>query len=247
MEEIRNRVAPKLALWVQCACTGLVAVGAAYASYRHGREFALRFGADMSTASIWPLLVDGLLTIATVELWKSRRVGRERGRWVAWSAFVFGIGLSLLANVGSAPVESPLQVVVAACPPVALLFAVELLNRALKQQSVETCSEIVSERDETEAALDGGEGETESVDRGVVSDGLGGDGALTAEQRMWIHYTEQSSVGRSPSGAELDRVAGTHNYGRRVLRRWRRSGRLAEVVAVSGEEAERTVALLVSS
>lgn len=52
-------------LWVQCACTALVALGAAYASYRHGREFALRFGADETTAAIWPLIVDGLLTTAT--------------------------------------------------------------------------------------------------------------------------------------------------------------------------------------
>lgn len=34
------------ALWVQCGCTALLALGAAYASYRHGREFALRFGTD---------------------------------------------------------------------------------------------------------------------------------------------------------------------------------------------------------
>ena len=65
------------ALWVQCACTALVALGAAYASYRHGREFALRFGADEATAAIWPLIVDGLLTTATVELWKT---GHGRGR-----------------------------------------------------------------------------------------------------------------------------------------------------------------------
>ncbi|WP_338081056.1 MULTISPECIES: DUF2637 domain-containing protein [Amycolatopsis] len=43
-------------------------MGAAYASYRHGRELAVRFGADASAASIWPLLADGLLTIATVEV-----------------------------------------------------------------------------------------------------------------------------------------------------------------------------------
>jgi hypothetical protein len=55
---------------VQCTCTALVALGAAYASYRYGREFALRFGADHTTAAIWPLIVDGLLTMATVELWK---------------------------------------------------------------------------------------------------------------------------------------------------------------------------------
>jgi hypothetical protein len=79
-------------LWVQCACTALVALGAAYASYRHGREFALRFGADETTAAIWPLIVDGLLTTATVELWKT---GRGGGRWKAWLAFAFGIVLSL--------------------------------------------------------------------------------------------------------------------------------------------------------
>ena len=60
----------RLSLWVQCAFTTLVALGAAYASYRHGRDFALRFGADATTAAIWPLIVDGLLTTATVELWK---------------------------------------------------------------------------------------------------------------------------------------------------------------------------------
>ena len=238
MGEPSNRVAPNLALWVQCGCTGLVALGAAYASYRHGREFALRFGADMSTASIWPLLVDGLLTIATVELWKRRRPGGERGRWVAWSAFVFGIGLSLLANIGAAPVLSPLQVVVAACPPVALLFAVELLNRALKQRSVETGPETVSSRDEIETSTGRRGTETVAADQSVVSDGLAGDDGVTAEQQMWIYYVEQVAVGRSPSGAELDRVAGTHNYGRRVIRRWRRTGRLVGGDGLSGTERE---------
>ncbi|MET9263875.1 DUF2637 domain-containing protein [Amycolatopsis sp. NPDC004079] len=210
---------------MQCGCTALVAVGAEYASYRHGREFALRFGADPSTASIWPLLVDGLLTIATVELWKRRRAGRERGRWVAWSAFVFGIGMSLLANVGAVPVRAPLQVAVAACPPVALLFAVELLNRALKQQSAETAVEP----DETEAPFDG-------CETGTASGGLGGERALTAEQRMWTYYVEQVAVGRSPSGAELDRVAGTHNCGRRVLREWKRSGRMERTESLPDEQ-----------
>lgn len=67
------------ALWVQCVCTALVALGAAYASYRHGREFALRFGADEATAAIWPLIVDGILTTATVELWMTTGHGRRGG------------------------------------------------------------------------------------------------------------------------------------------------------------------------
>ncbi|MFD4193129.1 hypothetical protein [Amycolatopsis thermoflava] len=36
-----------------------MALGAAYASYRHGRECALRFGEDEATAAIWPLIVAG--------------------------------------------------------------------------------------------------------------------------------------------------------------------------------------------
>jgi len=118
---------------VQCGYTALVALGAAYASYRHGRDFALHFGADHTTATIWPLIVDGLLMIATVELWKPTDTDRTRSRWTVWLAFTFGISLSLCANIGSTPDLSILGITVAACPPLALLLTVELLNRALKR------------------------------------------------------------------------------------------------------------------
>lgn len=109
------------ALWVQATCTLVVALGAAYASYRHGQAFALRFGADATTAAIWPLIVDGLLMIATVELWKTpshrpppaagtsdqpdhpaSSAVINGGRWSAWLSFLFGIALSLCANIASA-------------------------------------------------------------------------------------------------------------------------------------------------
>ncbi|TKG66252.1 DUF2637 domain-containing protein [Prauserella endophytica] len=210
------------ALWVQCACTALVALGAAYASYRHGREFALRFGADEATAAIWPLIVDGILTTATVELWKttgdSRRAG---GRWAAWLSFVFGICLSLCANVAAAPELSVFAVAVAACPPLALLLAVELLNRALKRHRAETANETSTETGETGETGD----ETGSVVRlAVVSDESRPPAEPTAEQRMWAYYVTERAKGRTPTGAELDRIAGTNNYGRRVLRRWRETG-----------------------
>jgi hypothetical protein len=49
----------------------------------------------------------------------------------------------------------------------------------------------------------------------------------TAEQRMWEFYEAECRQGRTPTGADLDRIAGTHNYGRRILRKWRASGNLA--------------------
>jgi len=222
------------ALWLQCACTALVALGAAYASYRHGREFASRFGADEATAAIWPLIVDGLLTTATVELWKTTGHGRRAGgRWAAWLAFVFGICLSLCANVAAAPELSVFAVAVAACPPLALLLAVELLNRALKRHRAETANETNAETAETTETGD----ETGSVVRlAVVPDEARPLDEPTAEQRMWAYCVTERAKGRTPTGAELDRIAGTNNYGRKVLRRWRQAGHLP--TALSGPRLE---------
>lgn len=197
-------------LAVQCACTALVALGAAYASYRHGRSFALRFGADQTTAAIWPLIVDGLLVIATVELWKR---AADTGCRTAWSAFAFGISLSLCANIGAAENLTVLSVIVAASPPIALLLAVELFNRALQRSS--------AQHDETvetpaETAVHDPETESETA-------------RSTAEQRMWQHFVREHARGRTPSGAELDRVAKTHNYGRRSLRGWKATGRIDQL------------------
>lgn len=43
---------------------------------------------------------------------------------------------------------------------------------------------------------------------------------------MWDHFQRRHADGRTPTGAEPDRVAGTDNYGRAVLARWRRAGRV---------------------
>lgn len=105
---------PDRSLHLQCACTLLVATGAAYVSYRHGHEFALRFGADDTTARLWPLIVDGLLMMATIELWKTSHQHRAAGQWKAWLSFALGIALSLCANIASAPELNPLTIAVAA-------------------------------------------------------------------------------------------------------------------------------------
>jgi hypothetical protein len=134
---------------------------------------------------------------------------------------VFGICLSLCANVAAAPELNVFAVAVAACPPLALLLAVELLNRVLKRHRAET----------TESAVTGETGdETGSVVRlAVVPDEAHPPAEPTAEQRMWAYYVTEQAKGRTPTGAELDRIAGTNNYGRRVLRRWKQHGKTAEV------------------
>ncbi|WP_242546515.1 DUF2637 domain-containing protein [Amycolatopsis sp. MtRt-6] len=179
-----------LSLWVQSACTTLVALGAAYASYRHGRDTALRFGADAATAAIWPLIGDGLLTTATVELWKQS----EGRRWAAWVAFGFGISLPLCANIGSAPRLTVLSIVVAACSPVALLLAVELLKR--HRGSSQHLDEGPQEHGERELA-------DCSLPAGCYADlppELTVPREKSAEKLMWVYYVKEQAAGRTPTG-----------------------------------------------
>lgn len=114
-------------------------------------------------------------------------------------------------------------IAVAACPPLALLLAVELLNRALKRHRAKVMCETAIETDETAM---GDEETGRVVSLAVVSDESRSLDEPTAEQRMWAYYVTERSKGRIPTGAELDRIAGTNNYGRRVLRRWIRAGQL---------------------
>ena len=142
---------PDRSLRTQALCTVLVALSAAYVSYHHGHQFALKFGADPTTATLWPLIVDGLLTMATIELWKTNHHYSE-GQWKAWLSFILGIGLSLCANIASAPTLNTFSIAVAACPPLALLLSVELLNQALKRHHADTTQKTAPEPEKAGSA-----------------------------------------------------------------------------------------------
>jgi hypothetical protein len=68
-------------LWTRRLGAFAVAGVAAYASYQHQRGFALAGGADLTTARLWPLSVDGLLVLSTAGLLNDnhhRTTGRAR-------------------------------------------------------------------------------------------------------------------------------------------------------------------------
>lgn len=190
-----------LTLGVQCFFTGLVALGAAFVSYRHGLHFALRFGADEATAWSWPLIVDGLLTIATVELWKAAGskvagLARLRLRHLALALRQHRLGTRTehlrhhgrrLPTTGAAALGRTAQ-------------SGSKRRRASPVPPAEVAQEAIP--DELPTGL------RQHVDK-------------PAEQRMWEFYEAECRQGRTPTGADLDRFAGTHNYGRRILRKWR--------------------------
>lgn len=119
---------------------------------------------------------------------------------------------SRLANIDAAPVLEWQPVLVAGWPPVALL-AVELLADHPTPAPISPISPTHrAPRDRTLAAV-------------PTSQQAGGVAVGTAEQRMSTHYQHELAAGRMPTGADLDRIAGTNNYRRAVLARWRRTAR----------------------
>lgn len=224
------------------ACAVVVAAVAAYASYEHQRDFALRGGADRAGAYLWPLSVDGLLLLATIGLLKPADQTSRRTRRAVRLAFALGIAVSLAANVAAAPRLAWHPVLVAGWPPVALLLAVELLaqDTGRREQAVVASSE---KAEQSPPANGNSPSVTETPfppDRETPKGRRGSRQAAartrtrageSAEQVMWNYFRQEQSRGATPTGAELDRVAGTNNYGRAVLAKWRRDGRISGLPA----------------
>jgi hypothetical protein len=218
-----------------------VAAVAAYASYEHQRAFALRGGTDPTGASLWPLSVDGLLVLATIGLLKPAGGSSRRARYTVRLAFILGIAVSLAANVAAAPRLAWQPVLVAGWPPVALLLSVELLAHGPAKRGPEVAARSrraqptpgppVREREEPDVS------ETETRSR-RTGNGRSRDNP-NAEQIMWAHYRHQLAAGHTPTGADLDRAAGTNNYGRAALARWRTTGRIPDTPAPPGTAGQR--------
>jgi hypothetical protein len=229
-------------VWVRRGCALVVAAVAAYSSYAHQRHFALVGGADQVSAALWPLSVDGLVVLASLGLVRARSSTTMRARLALWVAFLLGVAVSLAANIAAAPTLSWQPVLVAGWPPLALLLAVELVVHSRGQDqtgTVETQPEITPAAEPEPEA--GAIGAIESAQTAIGTETAPETrrtsspaaarrprrlGNPSAEALMWAHFETQRKAGRMPSGAELDRVAGTNNYGRAVLARWRDTGRI---------------------
>jgi hypothetical protein len=151
---------------------------------------------------------------------------------VVWRAFFLGIAVSLAANIAAAPVLDWHETLVAGWPPVALLLSVELLTHDESNSSPrETLTKARPERDDRPDHPHPSEPRDALASPGqsaatVLTTPRRKKGGSNAEAAMWAHFQQQQAQGRNPTGAELDRIAGTNNYGRAVLARWRRTGRI---------------------
>jgi hypothetical protein len=104
----------------QVITTAIVAAFCAAASFTHITELAHRHGQDEWIALGYPLAVDGMLLVGSLNLANGKR------GWRPVLAFIVGVCSSLAANVLVAPPDL-LSQIISAFPAVSLLITVEVI------------------------------------------------------------------------------------------------------------------------
>ncbi|WP_116953333.1 DUF2637 domain-containing protein [Jiangella endophytica] len=120
------------------AGTVAIALGAFWLSFTSLTDLARRSGIDSSQAWAWPLIVDGIIVVATISVVALHEHGRKATRY-PWSLLLAGAAVSVTANSVDAVVSAEASVppvvaaAVSAVPPLVLLaithLTVELTRR----------------------------------------------------------------------------------------------------------------------
>lgn len=109
--------------------TVLIGAGAFWLSFTALADLAMRSGIAAGQAWIWPLLVDGLIVVATVAV---VALDGHRTAWYPWALLIAGAMVSVTANAAhalvtaEATVPGVLAATVAAVPPLVLLASTHL-------------------------------------------------------------------------------------------------------------------------
>lgn len=119
----------RLAVVTAVAGTVLIALGAFWLSFTALADLAVRSGIAVGQAWAWPLIVDGIIVVATVAV---VALAGQRSAWYPWLLLVAGAIVSVTGNAihavvaADADVPAVLAGAVAAVPPVVLLAITHL-------------------------------------------------------------------------------------------------------------------------
>nr|WP_229381993.1 DUF2637 domain-containing protein [Microbacterium schleiferi] len=140
----------RLAVWTAVAGTVFIAAAAFWLSFTALADLARRSGVDESQAWAWPLIVDGIIVVATVSV---VALAGQRAAWYPWLLLMAGAAVSVAANAihavvaADADVPSALAGAVAAVPPLVLLAITHLtvvLTRRFRTEPSPQTAEVVS-------------------------------------------------------------------------------------------------------
>ncbi|CEG97289.1 DUF2637 domain-containing protein [Propionibacterium freudenreichii] len=117
------------AVMTAVAGTVFIAVGAFWLSFTSLADLARRSGIGAGQAWAWPLIVDGIIVVATVAV---VALAGTRASWYPWALLIGGASVSVTANAIHAVIAADVDVpgilagAVAAVPPVVLLAITHL-------------------------------------------------------------------------------------------------------------------------
>ena len=112
--------------------TVLIAAGAFWLSFTSLADLARRSGIAPQQAWAWPLIVDGIIVVATVAVVALSPAARPRATWYPWLLLASGAAVSVAANAlhaviaADASVPAVVAAAVASVPPVVLLAITHL-------------------------------------------------------------------------------------------------------------------------
>lgn len=128
------------AVYSSASGTVMIAGGAFWLSFVALADLARRSGIDREQW-VWPLLVDGLIVVATVS---AVALDRRAGAWYPWALLVAGALVSVTANALHAVVAADanipvmLAAAVAAVPPLVLLASTHLTVVLIRSTRITT-------------------------------------------------------------------------------------------------------------
>lgn len=158
----------RLVLGVAVAGTVFIALGAFWLSFTSLSALARSCGIPAGRAWMWPLIVDGVIVVATVSVVAVSGSGQDRhAARYPWLLLSAGAAVSVLANAShaivsaDARVPSVLAALVAAVPPVVLVaithLTVELTRRPHPAATAAKSGRAVSRPTQPRATGRGGE------------------------------------------------------------------------------------------
>lgn len=154
-----RRPTGRLAVWTAVTGTVFIAAGAFWLSFTALADLARRSGVDASQAWVWPLIVDGIIVVATVSV---VALAGQRAAWYPWLLLMAGAAASVAANAihavfaADADVPSGLAGAVAAIPPLVLLAITHLtvvLTRRFRSEAVSVEQELTAHADMQRAEM----------------------------------------------------------------------------------------------
>ncbi|WP_411700486.1 DUF2637 domain-containing protein [Conyzicola sp.] len=182
----------RLAMNTAIVDTVFIAIGAFWLSFTSLTDLARRSGISSSQAWVWPLIVDGIIIVATVA---AVALAGSRTAWYPWMLLGGGAAISVAANATHAIVadetDIPLLLAasVASVPPLVLLAITHLtsvLMRHVSSQAEQVASPALELTESTSVAVDVRQADASSL-RAL------GWSNLAIAKRLGVH---PSTVGR---------------------------------------------------